>query len=610
MERFRPLLLSLLWWAPTASLPGQTDPVLLPQVDVHSARVANQEPAGTIGMPVSGLRYEPQVDVQARNLAEGQADVSIRGGTFANTGFQLGALPLYDPQTGHYSAEVPIAPDLLAPPRIATGAEHARTAWNASVGSIAYGWRAIEPGGHAAVSAGAHHTYRGELYAAGTTGRGVAADVAVAHSRSDGTIQYGDHEFTRYNARVQWRTAAGQSDAFVGYQSKFFGWPNLYTPFNSPETENLQTVLLALSHRADWGDRGGYLEAGVYHRRNKDDYAFNRFAPVGPVHPFQHTTWVTGGGLKGRWVGDDGWAVDFRGSVLADEIESTSLLYGRFSTRTYLSAGLFPERQFDLADGRTLTARAGTAVDTTNRDATAATPVLELVLADPNAVWHRWSLSYAEASQVADYTALNANPAAGLFRGNRHLDRASSHNLELAGAFAAGGWRGQAAVFLRRDRDLVDWTFRQGVTARHAQAVDIDTAGIEVFVTRSLGWLDLMLGYTWLEKDADYGGAVVDGSFYALNFPTHRLTAALIARPWSGLEVRLDNEARLQEDNPLRRGGNEALISALGIYWQVPRIEQLELSVQADNLWNEDFEEVPAVPAGRRLVTFGARWDW
>ena len=38
-----------------------------------------------------------------------------------------------------------------------------------------------------------------------------------------------------------------------------------------------QTILLAANHRVDWG-AGQYFEMGVFHRRNKDDYAFNRFA--------------------------------------------------------------------------------------------------------------------------------------------------------------------------------------------------------------------------------------------------------------------------------------------------------------------------------------------
>ncbi|HEX2900263.1 MAG TPA: TonB-dependent receptor, partial [Bacteroidia bacterium] len=115
-----------------------------------------------------------------------------------------------------------------------------------------------------------------------------------------------------------------------------------------------------------------------------------------------------------------------------------------------------------------------------------------------------------------------------------------------------------------------------------------------------------------LEKDADYrSAAVVDASFYALNFPRHRLTAALIARLGGGVEVRLDNEYRVQEENSLRLlGGATATLSSFGLYWVPGAMPALELSLRVDNVWDDDFQEVPAVPAGRRQWGIGAAYRW
>lgn len=68
-----------------AVLSGQ--PIGLPELAVYAPRVALEEPVGVVTMPVSALRYEPLVDVQARNLAEGQADVSIREACLNRRGF-------------------------------------------------------------------------------------------------------------------------------------------------------------------------------------------------------------------------------------------------------------------------------------------------------------------------------------------------------------------------------------------------------------------------------------------------------------------------------------------------------------------------------------------
>ena len=597
-----------------ALLAGQVATVPLPGILVYSPRVANQSPTGTFASPASALRFEPRVDVEARNLTEAQADVTLRGGIFENTGFRLGAVSLGDPQPGHYYADIPVAPALLGAPGILTGADHAIATFNSTVGAVAYGWRPVQTGGALQLAAGDDRLNREEFYQgyasdARVLGQRLAADVAWAHSDSDGSVRYGDNHFDRVNARVQLAGSGAQTDLFAGYAAKFFGWPNLYTPFNSNESENLQTVLVALNHRVDWGG-GDFLEAGAYHRRNKDDYAFNRFAPLGPVHPFQHTTWVSGAALGGR---RDLGAVtlNFRGEVSADELRSTSLTFGRFHTRTVSKLVLVPEKSWALDDGAHLVLKAGASLDGTNHDGSAVSPILELAREQASAPWSRVYFSYATSTQVPSYTALNSNPAAGLFRGNPNLGRETSRNLELGASGSGDGWVGQAAVFYRRDENLVDWTFRQGVTARSANAVDIATTGAELVARRSWAAWDLVLGYTVLTKYADYHGAVVDASFYALNYARQRLTAAVIVRLGREFELRLDNAARVQAANFLRTvGGDRAVISSLGLSYRPAAWRGTTVTLQADNLWDSIYQEVPAVPAARRQLSAGVAYAW
>ena len=94
------------------------------------------------------LRFEPRVDIHARNLAEGQADITIRGGIFENTAFQLGAVTVIDPQTGHYFAELPVAPAMLTAPDVRTGpCARARRVQRHRRGRLQYGWRPIRTAG-------------------------------------------------------------------------------------------------------------------------------------------------------------------------------------------------------------------------------------------------------------------------------------------------------------------------------------------------------------------------------------------------------------------------------------------------------------------------------
>jgi len=587
---------------------------ILPELTIYSPRVANQEPTATFAMPISALRFEPRVDLQSRNFAETQADVTIRGGIFENTGFSVGANSLFDPQTGHYFAEIPIAPAMLRAPEIKTGADLAFHSTNATSGAVSYQWRPIRSAGMASIGGGEYGLTTAEFYQGfsrpidGTTNR-VGADVAWAHSDSDGSIRYGDHVLDRFNARVQRVSTNSQTDLFVGYQKKFYGWPNMYTPFNSNESEDLHTLLVAFNHRTELGG-GDFAELGAYYRRNEDDYAFNRFAPVGPIHPFQHTTWVRGVAANGRaTTGEVAW--NLRGELLADELESTSLTFGRYHTRSIAKFAVVPERTWSMPEGAVVRVKAGATYDDTNRNGGVVSPLFELAREQAGAFADRIYLSYAQTTQVPTYTALNSNPAAGLFRGNPNLGRERSRNLELGVSGKYVGWTTQAAAFYREDDQLVDWTFKRGVTARSANPVNIATTGVEIVATRTWSQCDLVIGYTWLTKDSDYLGAPVDASFYALNYPRHRITAAIVARLSRDLELRVDNEIRFEAANLLRTtGGSDALLTTIGLSYRPPAWHRVRLSVQADNLWDSDFQQIPSVPAARRQISGRVAYSW
>ena len=179
--------------------------VNLPTVTVYSPSVANQSPAGAFAMPVSALRYEPLVDLEARNSPEAANDITIRGDIFENTGFKVGAISLFDPQTGHYLGELPIAPEMLGAPTILTGTDHAIGTINSTVGAVAYQWRPITQSGVISGGLGDHGLQREEVYdgEAFRFGQGfLAMDGDYAHSLGDGTRPDGDCRVTRANARL------------------------------------------------------------------------------------------------------------------------------------------------------------------------------------------------------------------------------------------------------------------------------------------------------------------------------------------------------------------------------------------------------------------------
>ncbi|MEJ2140141.1 MAG: TonB-dependent receptor [Gammaproteobacteria bacterium] len=585
------------------------------EITVKARRVANTLPAGTFAAPTTVLRFDPQTELQSRGLPEGQADVTVRGGLFENTGFKAAAVTIMDPQTGHYVAELPIDPESLSLPELLTGVDNALAGFNSNIATVRYTLPLLRDGGSAILGVGDSDLKFGSLRWANvfrvSGGADIGLSISAALSEGDGTVDDGDHEFQRYNFHLQRSAERAQSDLILAYQDKFYGWPGAYTGFASlPETDDTQTTLLLANHRHE--TERGWWQVGAFYRRLVDDYDFDRRTQEsGAPGSFDHETRVAGLGFEGmNRQGKLDW--NYAGQFTADDlVRSTDLLNSEFTTRNYGTLSLVPSLEFYRDDGRSITIRFGGTVDVSNRDSDAVSPVLGATMSRSTEAGTRsLTIEYAGTSQLPGYTVLGSGPS-GLFGGNSGLGREKAGQLLVALTQDAPDWRGSIAMFYRQDDNLVDWTFAtESPFARQANAVDLDVFGIEALYSRAWDSLDLSVGYTYLDKDSDYGTANVDASFYALNFARHRATLAIRYRFGEGIEFSLDNEYRKQEDNPLRTTSGEAFVVSASLTWAPANGSGFGVAVTADNLTDDDYQQFPGTPAVGRQVSISARYRW
>ena len=297
---------------------------------------------------------------------------------------------------------------------------------------------------------------------------------------------------------------------------------------------------------------------------------------------------------------------------MADSIDSTNLA-NSFTSRRYQKFSLLPQYQFQLDAANTLTLRAGASYDDSNRNASKLSLITDAVWQQvaPNGDARSAFFSYAESSQVVGYTATGGATSTGLFRSNPNLDTETSQNLELGGTLTRRHWSLAAAVFYRWDKNLTDWTFDSNSSAaRTANPVDLETLGVELITTRQMGEVEWIGSYSYLHKDEDYGAAAVDASFYAMNFAKHRITLGAIWRPAAWLELRIDNEWRSQQANALRNSDDTALFTHIGISVYPQQLDQLEIFLAGENIWQEDFEDIPGTPGRSDQYSGGLRYTW
>ena len=605
----------------------------LPALTVMGQETANQRPVTTYETPISNLEFDPRVDMQVRNITEAQGDISIRGGTFEETGVQVGSITILDPQTGHYNTELLMAPEMLGEPKVLTGADNAISGFNSNAGTVSYSWSQITKGGSLTIGGGDHNLNFQRLHQAFTGAYGNSkdwtwgAEIESSRSESDGSIPFGDHSFDRTSSRIQLLGPDSQTDLFAGYQDKLYGWPGMYsTKGKYDETEDYQIRLFSFNHFQNYNE--GHIELSAFYKRLSDHFILDRKNP--PIYHYdaKHESLVHGFAISGKHNLNKNFSLNHFAQYTYDKMDNSKVIggylekptwnlkNGNFTDRQYYKVALIPEYRHALGDDEEITLKAGASWDDTNRDKQRFSPIAEIS-------WTRIEnkqrseniyLSYSESTQVLGYGAIGGPTNSGTFRSTRDLRRSVSKNLETGYKITRNKWKLNTAIFHRWDDDLVDWTYDiDWETYRKANHVDITTFGLEIIASREWDNLEAIGSYAYLEKNENYSDSSIWGSFYALNYPEHRATFGLIWNPFDSIEVRIDNEWRQQRENIIRviQGSpKQSTFSHFAASYYPKGFKDLELFVAYEKPWEKDFQEIPGIAPRGDQFSFGLTYNW
>ncbi|MDD4921173.1 MAG: TonB-dependent receptor [Bacteroidales bacterium] len=243
------------------------------------------------------------VDVRQRGSDGVQADLSIRGGSFDQVMILLNGVNITDPQTGHYSLDIPV--DLQQIQRIEvlqgsgariwgpnafSGAINLITTPN-TAGSSKQGQLDIGTGSFGYTTQAASGFIQNKAWLLGGS---------ISHKKSDGYTANTD--FNLFNSQLQAIYKSPSSGIFqlqLGYQQKAFGANSFYSFSYPDQFERTRTLFSALSWEKTIGKTN--WQAQIYERQHHDRFELFRNMENAAAwytgHNY-HQTDVTGGNLK------------------------------------------------------------------------------------------------------------------------------------------------------------------------------------------------------------------------------------------------------------------------------------------------------------------------
>jgi vitamin B12 transporter len=234
------------------------------------------------------LRYLPGIEVQARGPMGSQADIVLRGGTFQQVLILIDGLRVNDPNTGHFSGYIPIAPQEIDRIEILKGASSALYGSEAVGGVIhvitktfaAKNNNTGETSLSGQFTAGAFGLYSGNAGGVYKKGR-TAVSGGILTNNARGQQQRGTTGFfNNHTASVSvnhFLTDKLQLSYRTAFDDRDFSAQNFYTSFISDTArERVRSIWnqLQLSHHS----ANNTMRFGVGYKDLDDKYFFNSVA--------------------------------------------------------------------------------------------------------------------------------------------------------------------------------------------------------------------------------------------------------------------------------------------------------------------------------------------
>lgn len=228
------------------------------------------------------LRYIPGVEVQARGPQGSQSDIVLRGGTFQQVLVIVDGLRLNDPNTGHFSAYIPIAPSEIERVEVLKGASSAIYGSDAVGGVIniitkSFAAKDVRQQANGQIAAGEYGLVNASAGGFVSNGK-TAFSAGMLSNNSNGQLQRGTRGYFHNNtvsvSAAHRFTEYLQAGIRSSFDNRDFAAQNFYTTFASDTASETVSTLWNQAF-LNYQKSKGRFTASLGYKSVEDEFFFN-----------------------------------------------------------------------------------------------------------------------------------------------------------------------------------------------------------------------------------------------------------------------------------------------------------------------------------------------
>ncbi|MCK9163128.1 MAG: TonB-dependent receptor [Bacteroidales bacterium] len=219
------------------------------------------------------LNYVASVDIQTRGSHGVQSDISIRGGSFDQNAILLNGINISNPQTGHYSFDIPINLSDIERIEIIHGPSsiiYGSSAFSGGINIITK--KGIDKSLNTKLEAGGHNLWNGEISGSYKI-KNLENYISMGYKSSDGYIKNTDYKIFNILYQSRLNIKKDKIDLQFGYNKKAYGANSFYSAKYPNQFDKTNSIIASV--KGEFGTKLKLIPS-IYWNRHNDEFKLIR----------------------------------------------------------------------------------------------------------------------------------------------------------------------------------------------------------------------------------------------------------------------------------------------------------------------------------------------